>query len=297
MYPAAACVAACAWMEPTKAPWADPAVAACPPPDVTGTALPTTSRRGVHTGNPIKPVIEVDPALPPVRPDGWPSTWKPAEKRIRSQQDVQAALQGYTLRSFVAFTLSLSEAVAGLPQAHQCHLSNAAQAVIAALDRLGDLCSETPASTHEVRYGNPAYRAWFDKMQEVVPELVYDILGDELGPATVALVPYLLDSFGNRSRIDYGTGHETTFLMFLYCLFALGALQQEDQEAVVLRVFKRYLDLMRQLQTTYWCARTCRFDVSFTMSGLCIRLQDRILKVCVEASFASCPTLLAGTVL
>lgn len=29
------------------------------------------------------------------------------------------------------------------------------------------------------------------------------------------LVPYLLASFGHPSRIDYGTGHETTFVVWL----------------------------------------------------------------------------------
>ena len=208
----------------------------------------------MHTGNPVKPLIDAEPALPSVNPRSWPSEWEPAAKRIRSQHDVQSALQGSTLRNFVSFTLSLSEAVTGVTQSQECNVSPAAQAVLAALDRLLVLCEETPATTHEVRYGNPAYREWFDKMQAVAPELVYDILGDEIGSATVELVPYVLDSFGNRSRIDYGTGHETTFLMFLYCLFKLGVLRKEDQQAVVVRVFKRYLDVMRTLQTTYWCA-------------------------------------------
>lgn len=34
--------------------------------------------------------------------------------------------------------------------------------------------------------------------------------------AEVELLAYLLDSFGNATRIDYGTGHESTF-MILVC--------------------------------------------------------------------------------
>lgn len=33
--------------------------------------------------------------------------------------------------------------------------------------------------------------------------------------ATVELVPYLLASFGHPGRIDYGTGHETSFVVWL----------------------------------------------------------------------------------
>ena len=45
----------------------------------------------------------------------------------------------------------------------------------------------------------------------------------ELGRASAAteLASYLADSFGNASRIDYGTGHETTFVALLYCLVSL----------------------------------------------------------------------------
>ena len=73
----------------------------------------------------------------------------------------------------------------------------------------------------------------------------------DLVGAEVELAPYLLDSFGNGTRIDYGTGHETNFAAFLYCLARLGLITDPDYPAVVLRVFASYLDLMRTLQDTY----------------------------------------------
>ncbi len=36
--------------------------------------------------------------------------------------------------------------------------------------------------------------------------------------AAAELASYFADSFGNATRIDYGTGHETTFVALLYCL-------------------------------------------------------------------------------
>jgi Phosphotyrosyl phosphate activator (PTPA) protein len=222
----------------------------------------------VHTGSPVRLLIDVEPRVPDVLPNGTPDSWEPAGKRIRTQQDVQSALWGSTLRSFVAFTVALSDAVVGVPNSRECQVSEGCTAVMAALDRLSDFCAETPPVTHAVRYGNPAYRTWFDKMQGAAPELVYNMLGDELGPATVELVPYFLDSFGNRSRIDFGTGHETTFLMLLYCLFALGVLREEDRQAVVTHVFWRYIKLMRQLQTTFWCAHACTSKCITTQSNL-----------------------------
>ena len=138
-------------------------------------------------------------------------------------------------------------------QSEDCPVSSAVQKLLDALHKLSQFIKQAPPVTHEVRYGNPAFRDWFDMMKDAAPEIVYDILGEQLGEATVELIPYFIDSFGNRSRIDYGTGHETTFVSFLYCLFCLGTLKEEDCRAVLLKVFKGYLALMREVQTTYWC--------------------------------------------
>jgi hypothetical protein len=61
-----------------------------------------------------------------------------------------------------------------------------------------------------------------------------------------------VDSFGNCTRIDYGTGHETTFVAWLYCLSTLGVFSEQDRIALVSHVFLTYLTVMRKLQTTYW---------------------------------------------
>lgn len=50
---------------------------------------------------------------------------------------------------------------------------------------------------------------------------------------------YFMDSFGNFSRIDYGTGHEIAFIMFLCCLFKIGALGEADKPAVPCKLFAR----------------------------------------------------------
>uniref|UniRef100_M8CS38 Serine/threonine-protein phosphatase 2A activator n=1 Tax=Aegilops tauschii TaxID=37682 RepID=M8CS38_AEGTA len=106
------------------------------------------------------------------------------------------------------------------------------------------------------RYGNPAFRLWHEKLGDSVNELIAPITATAASPsdlagAEVELAPYLLDSFGNGTRIDYGTGHETNFAAFLYCLARLGLITEPDYPAVVLRVFASYLDLMRTLQDTY----------------------------------------------
>jgi serine/threonine-protein phosphatase 2A activator len=80
-------------------------------------------------------------------------------------------------------------------------------------------------------------------MLQILPEL--------LKSSMVEIVPYFTDSFGNSSRIDYGTGHETNFAAWLYCLARMGVIEEVDYQALVSRVFVNYIELMRKLQLVY----------------------------------------------
>ena len=65
-------------------------------------------------------------------------------------------------------------------------------------------------------------------MAESADELISSVLPRHLQAASVELAPYLVDSIGNSTRIDYGTGHETTFCALLCCLAKLGVLTKDD---------------------------------------------------------------------
>ena len=51
-----------------------------------------------------------------------------------------------------------------------------------------------------------------------------------------------------RTPLARPAGHETTFAALLYCLAKLGVVGQADAQALVTRVFHRYLQLMRKIQ-------------------------------------------------
>ena len=103
------------------------------------------------------------------------------------------------------------------------------------------------------RYGNPAYRDWYAWLETASPDLVSSLVGEEMTRrgAVSELSPYLLDSFGNSTRIDYGTGHEMAFIMFLCALVKTGVLSHSDLACVGLTVFARYMELVRHLQEIY----------------------------------------------
>jgi len=65
------------------------------------------------------------------------------------------------------------------------------------------------------------------------------ILPIKLSGAIIELKMYLNDSFGSNQRIDYGTGHELSFVVFLYCLNRLGLYDESDYESLVRNVFYR----------------------------------------------------------
>jgi len=73
---------------------------------------------------------------------------------------------------------------------------------------------------------------------------------------------YFNASFGDRQRIDYGTGHELNFVCFLYTLTAIHFIPVHTSStpttdhthyytALALVIFPRYLAIMRRLQSTY----------------------------------------------
>lgn len=131
-------------------------------------------------------------------------------------------------------------------------LSPSVKAIIRILDEAEILCKESPPDeTGGSRFGNKIFRVFIDKIrQHAVPWHKYLSLGSSDAVAEVSA--YLNQSFGNRSRIDYGSGHELNFIMWLLCLYQLGILQESDFKPLVLRAFVRYLEVMRLVQSTYY---------------------------------------------
>lgn len=65
------------------------------------------------------------------------------------------------------------------------------------------------------------------------------------------IASYLLNSLGDYQRIDYGTGHELHFCIWLLTLHKTRLLAPSDLPQSVLVLFVRYMRLMRRLQRTY----------------------------------------------
>ncbi|KAK8968975.1 hypothetical protein KSP40_PGU012332 [Platanthera guangdongensis] len=174
-------------------------------------------------------------------------------KRISSPDDIQRFNSSSSGRHFLGFVAALSDSVRSRKISDPISpLTPIISHLLSVIETLDKWIDDIPPLPHSSRYGNPAYRSWHEKLSDKGISLVVPLLtSDELGPAADELLPYLLDSFGNPSRIDYGTGHETNFVAFLFCLARLGLVKEEDYTALVTRLFVAYLRLMRRLQTVY----------------------------------------------
>lgn len=137
-----------------------------------------------------------------------------------------------------------------------------------------------PATNPEAaRFGNPAFRLWHGRLLERSNGIITAMLkarnsslslqeASQIGWDTAAgLVEhtedvsiiqvscYLHDSFGHATRLDYGTGHESSFLVFLLVLSKVACYgttpSLEILRAVTLSIIGQYLVLTRRLQTDY----------------------------------------------
>uniref|UniRef100_A0A1I7Y161 Serine/threonine-protein phosphatase 2A activator n=1 Tax=Steinernema glaseri TaxID=37863 RepID=A0A1I7Y161_9BILA len=176
------------------------------------------------------------------------------EKKIANVLQVVKFYRSKAFKDYTDMLRRISDAIVGITTGSPTIVAN--PNVIAVMDMIAEVegwIREIPLEDMEKqRFGNKAFRKWHTKLTEMAPQLVERLLPEDKKEAKIELVPYLLDSFGNATRIDYGSGHEAAFLMFIYCLYSLEVLKEgEDDVAVALRLFQRYLVCVRQLQKTY----------------------------------------------
>lgn len=116
---------------------------------------------------------------------------------------------------------------------------------------------EIPPVEQASRFGNLAFRTWHGRLGRDAKRLMSTVLAaaedveDPHGAKAEELAAYLETSFGNETRIDYGTGHEAHFCLLLFLLERVGVFDESAYPIVVLAVFRAYLAVTRKLQLEY----------------------------------------------
>ncbi|KAK5116979.1 hypothetical protein LTR62_006700 [Meristemomyces frigidus] len=178
-----------------------------------------------------------------------------AHRRILSERDHKLFLHSATHDLIVSFVFSLSDAVRDhtvsgvkkLPAAEDPSIV----ALLAVLDEAEERLKQCPALDTGSRFGNPAFRDFLQAINKASPAW-HEKLGITDFNAVDEVSVYLEQSFGNGTRIDYGSGHELNYVLWLLCLRQLAIIPDSTFPALALIVFPRYLKLMRDVQSTYY---------------------------------------------
>ncbi|KAK1071040.1 Serine/threonine-protein phosphatase 2A activator 2 [Friedmanniomyces endolithicus] len=175
-------------------------------------------------------------------------------RRILSERDHKLFLESDTHNLIVSFVFTLSDfvrdsTVFGI-ESSPAAKDPAIIALLAVLDEAEERLKRCPPLDTGSRFGNPAFRDFLAQVDEALPSWHQKLNVDDKAIGEVSI--YLAQSFGNGSRIDYGSGHELNFLLWLLCLRQLSLLPDSTFPALVLIVFPRYLRLMRDVQSTYY---------------------------------------------
>lgn len=189
-----------------------------------------------------------------------PRTWRFTEPKKHIEElhrDLSLFRKSPAGTEIVAFIREINRRVRGtsVSQCRNAGISRGSMKFLELLALMKKWIAEIPPEKQEQRFGNRSFRTWLMRCEAEIPGLLVEFVfqgKEEFKPALVEILPYFMASFGDKTRIDYGTGHELNFVAFLYCLVKVGIFGEQHFLELALVVFNAYLDLMRELQTIYW---------------------------------------------
>ncbi|CAB4397211.1 unnamed protein product [Rhizophagus irregularis] len=178
-------------------------------------------------------------------------TFMVPKRQILTKDDLEKFRESDAYNDYVGFTERLNNSVKGLSLSTECFISPTLSKMLELLNKANTYCEEIPPVQNEKsRFGNPAFKVFYSRIANNAEEL-HEIFS--LPPEAVKEVSrYFMESWGDQKRIDYGTGHEANFIAWLLCFEKLGLIGPDDYTSIVLRVFQKYIDVMRNLQFKYW---------------------------------------------
>ena len=182
-------------------------------------------------------------------------------KKINDGDDLNFFLSSTAYRDLMTWLLQLNRSMFPVKdeegKIHQSLLSSppkssqTVQSLRDLISQLKDLVQKAPPDTGPRRFGNVAFRSWYKLVDNDADALLDSYIGDILNQSNNyddsqrtalrdELKVYLLGSFGSAQRLDYGTGHELSFVAFLGCLWKLGAFEDGEERAIVMCLIQPY---------------------------------------------------------
>jgi hypothetical protein len=190
----------------------------------------------------MESINTVDPAV---------HEFKVPEKKIMEGDNLAAFQESDVYKEILQFIFILQKSVQGT-QMSSTDLPDTLLPLYELIQKYDAYVDDIPPIEQPMRFGNKAFKTWLDKVKENYNEDIKTVLKtEEMQRAIPEVEVYLLESFGHYVRMDYGTGHELSFLCFLMCLYKIGVYTDEHFQAVVNKVFQAYIALCRKIQITY----------------------------------------------
>jgi serine/threonine-protein phosphatase 2A activator len=174
---------------------------------------------------------------------------------LYAKEDLPKWLHSQAYHELYHFVEDLGQVCKSKPNSSIVESSPAVKKILEIFTKMTKLVETFPPHGDNSRYGNIAFREWFGEVIKLTPDWMTEILHTK--SETIEkwelseLSAYFKESFGNNTRIDYGTGHETAFAAWMYCLLKVGVVTKEDKLALVIQVFSAYLEMIRFVQKTY----------------------------------------------
>ncbi|KDE05630.1 hypothetical protein MVLG_04001 [Microbotryum lychnidis-dioicae p1A1 Lamole] len=172
-------------------------------------------------------------------------------RKIFTEVDMPRWTRSSAYHNIEALILRLTAAVQNTKIDSPRRISQPIASIVEFLNRSGSWIDEIPLEKSPQRFGNQAFRKWLAKLKENEPTLSRSLLSDAQMPVLAELSYHFLSSFGSGQRLDYGTGHELSFLSYILILRLIGVLSEDDEPSIVLDLFVAYLGVARKLQKVY----------------------------------------------
>lgn len=165
-------------------------------------------------------------------------------KRIKSESDLDLWHQSSACSKLQTFLEKLFTSVKGLKLSEIPEIPHAP--LLNLLQKVKDAVKEVePTEMTGQRYGNKSFRVLIQKIKEIAE--------NEL--KSEFLQKLFVSSFGDSTRIDYGTGHELSFIIFVmcHCEIEIDCGNKNNFAAWIgcRLIGKEYLELVRWIQERY----------------------------------------------
>lgn len=214
--------------------------------------------------NQFRPLQALDPAQPHI--------FAEPSKKINQGEDVTTFLCSKAYNDIMTFLLQLNRSMfpSKVPEddstgqgsvrtwplnADTVEYSEPVRQLQLLLSKIDAIIEEVPPDPGPRRFGNISFRRWHEAVEERASSLLDECLPSHVlnfksvGGSGVSakdeLKAYFIGSLGSAQRLDYGTGHELSFLAFLACIWKLNGFPKTtpgvEERAIVLGVIEPYV--------------------------------------------------------